>query len=60
MRKTPPQLVLLKFSNTFYLTNTQFGFIKKKVNYSKQQMTPNKTMKSLLKNSVAKSVSSVI
>ena len=29
MRKTPPQLVLLKFSNTFYLTNTQFGFIKK-------------------------------
>ena len=58
MRKTPPQLVSVKFSNRFYLTNTQYGFIKK-VNYSKQQMTPNKTVKSSLKNSVAKSVSSV-
>lgn len=29
MRKTPPQLVSVKFSNRFYLTNTQYGFIKK-------------------------------
>ena len=57
MRKTPPQLVSVKFSNRFYLTNTQYGFIKKSELFEAANDTKQNSEKFAQKLWVAKSVS---